>query len=76
MPFGAEDVQAAQRHHFVMFGAALLGKLIVERLPLVRRNLKDFALMLEENHGGGGLVIGARLTGGAVGTLAADYSRR
>src|SRR3989442_13215198 len=32
--------------------------------------------MLEENHGGGGLVIGARFTGGAVGTVGADYSRR
>ena len=31
---GAQNVQAAQRDDFVVLGAALLGELVVDRLPL------------------------------------------
>jgi len=54
MALGAEDVQAAERDDFIVFGFALLRELIVDRLPLVRGNLKNFAFVLEENHGHGG----------------------
>ena len=48
--FGAENVQAAQGDDFVALGAALLGELIVDRLPLIERNLEDLAFDLEEHH--------------------------
>ena len=34
---GAENVQSAERDHFVVFGFALLGELVVDRLPLIGR---------------------------------------
>ena len=42
--FGAENVQAAEGDHFIVFGFALIGKLVVDRLPLIERHLEDFAL--------------------------------
>ena len=48
--FGAENVQAAEGDDFVALGAALLGELIVDGLPLIERNLEDFAFDLEEHH--------------------------
>src|SRR5260370_17957094 len=38
-----------------MLGFALIGTLFVDGLPLVGRNLKNFAFVLEEHHGHGGL---------------------
>src|SRR5207245_840808 len=55
MAFRAEDVQAAERDHFVVLRFALLGKLLVDRLPLVGRHLEDFPLVLEKHHRRGGL---------------------
>src|SRR4029077_11052323 len=55
MTFGAENVQAAERNDFVMLGLALIGKLIVDGLPLIGRNLKNLALILKQNHGHSGL---------------------
>ena len=51
MAFGAENVQAANGDDFLALAAALLGELIVDRLPLIERNLEDFAFDLEEHHG-------------------------
>ena len=48
--FGAENVQAAERDDFVALAAALLGELIVDRLPLIERNLEDFSFDLEQHH--------------------------
>src|SRR5262249_44655822 len=50
MAFGAEDVQAAERNDFIVLGFALIGEVIVSRLPLIDGNLKDFALVLKEDH--------------------------
>ena len=47
---GAQNVQSAHGHHFVMFRFALRGELIVERLPLIERHLEDFAFLLEQHH--------------------------
>ncbi len=64
---GAQDVQAAQRDHFVVLGAALRGKLVVDGLPLVRGNLKNLSFLLEQHHvGGRGRVCG----------IGADHGRR
>src|ERR1700682_5160985 len=38
-----------------MLGFALLGKLFINRLPLVRRHLKHFPFMLEQHHRNRGL---------------------
>src|SRR5215469_15197801 len=51
MAFGAQDMQPAHSHDFVVLGAALFGELVVNRLPLFERNLKNLALLLEKNHG-------------------------
>ena len=48
--FGAQNVQAAHGYHFVVFGLALRGELIVDRLPLIERHLKDFAFQLKQHH--------------------------
>src|SRR5262245_3666015 len=48
--FGAEDVQAAERDDFIVFGFALAGEVFVDGFPLVLRDLKDFAFVLEEDH--------------------------
>ena len=48
--FGAENVQAAERDDFIVFGFALLREIIVDRLPLVGRHLKNLAFVLEQNH--------------------------
>ena len=66
--FGAEDVQAAEGDHFIVFGAALRGELIVDGLPLIRGNLKDFSFLLEQHH-----VRRRVLPSGAVG---ADHGGR
>ncbi len=74
--FGAENMQPAHGDDFVMLGLALLGKLVVDGLPLIERHLEDLAFLLEENHGGsgravefrdGGLARGAGLGGCAPG---------
>src|SRR5262249_16113888 len=51
VPFGAENMQATESHDFVVFSLALASEIVVDRLPLILRDLKDFALMLEEDHG-------------------------
>ena len=61
--FGAENVQAAESDHFVVLGFALLGELVVNRFPLVRRNLKNFSFVLEKHHLHGGLGIGVAVSG-------------
>src|SRR5260370_11183045 len=63
--FGAGDVQSAEVDRFVMLGLALIGKLFVDGLPLGGRNLKNFAFVLEEHHGHGGLCAVA-VAAGAV----------
>ena len=70
MAFRAQDVQASQRDDFVVFRFALFGKLVVHRLPLIGRHLKDFPLVLEEHHGDRGLI--------AVATrgISANHGRR
>src|SRR5437899_582828 len=55
MAFGAKNVQAAERDNLVVLGFALVGKLVVDRFPLIRRNLEDFSFVLEEHHGSGSL---------------------
>ena len=50
MTLGAENVQSAHRHHFVVFSAALLRELVVDRLPLIQRHLINLAFLLEQNH--------------------------
>ena len=47
---GAENVKAAERDHFVVFRFTLRGELLVNGKPLVGRNLKNFAFILEEDH--------------------------
>jgi hypothetical protein len=46
--FRAEDVQAAESDHFIVLRAALLDKLVVDRLPLLRGHLEDFSFLLEQ----------------------------
>ena len=53
MPFRAQNVQSTKRNHFIVLRLALLGKLLVNRLPLVDGSLKNFALVLEQNHRNG-----------------------
>ena len=47
MAFRAQDVQSTHGHYFVMFGFALLGELIVNWFPLIRRHLKNPAFLLK-----------------------------
>ena len=47
---GAEDVQAAEGDHFIVLRVALLGELVVDRLPLIGGHLKNLAFLLEQNH--------------------------
>src|ERR1700719_926324 len=55
MALGAENVQAAEGDDFVVLGFALVRELIVDGLPLAGGNLKNFAFVLEKDHGNGGL---------------------
>src|SRR5260221_6994083 len=48
-----------------MLGFTLIGELIVDRFPLVGGNLENFAFVLEQRHGNGGLR--------AAGAVCADY---
>ena len=45
--FRAENVQTAESDHFIVLGAALLHKLVVNGFPLLRGNLKNFSFLLE-----------------------------
>ena len=50
MTFRAQNVQAAKRNHFIVFSAALLDILVVDRFPLICGDLKDFPFLLEQDH--------------------------
>src|SRR5260370_39814731 len=45
--FGAENVQAAELDDLVVLGLALIGKLVVDGLPLIGGDLKNLAFVLE-----------------------------
>src|SRR6516162_738582 len=70
MAFRTEDVETAKCDDFVALGLALLGELIVNRFPLILRNLENFPFVLEEHHRGGGDRVCS------IGRLCADYCRR
>ena len=55
MALRAKNVQAAKRNYFIMFRFTLPGKLIIDGLPLIRRHLKDFPFVLEQDHRRDGL---------------------
>src|SRR6185437_14635789 len=50
VPLGAEDVQPAHGYHVIVFGPALFRELIIKRLPLIERHLKNLAFLLDEHH--------------------------
>src|ERR1700722_16360857 len=75
MALGAENVQAAHRDDFIVFGFTLLRKLFGDGLPLISRNLKNLAFVLEQDHRSGDRL--RRFAGGIDGSaVLADDGRR
>src|SRR5713226_2036834 len=72
VPLSSQNVQAALRDHFVMLGAALLGKLLVDGLPLLEWRLEDLALVLKKHPIRAGAVAGTVRT---LGPVPANHSR-
>ena len=66
VPLSSQNVQATLRDHFVVLGAALLGKLLVDGLPLLEWRLEDLALVLKKHQIRAGAVAGTVRTLGPV----------